>query len=148
LKTHLKKRRRWHDVLYVPHLIDVTVGQWTRHQHLSEHHYSTIGKHLETQHGNNRTKTDRLLKGLRKCNSKFDCLVYEMLYINDIKPSLNTQTDSICAKLFTWLYCTFLFPYCVSYLGSYTHRTCKYFMYFFLLYIFILHRILFRFLTW
>ena len=71
------------------------------HQRISEHRYSAIGKHLETQHGNNRTKTDHLFKVLRKCNSKFDCLVYEMLYIKDIKPSLNTQADSIRAKLFT-----------------------------------------------
>ena len=62
---------------------------------------------LKTQHGNNRTKTDHLFKVLRKCNSKFDCLVYEMLYIKDIKPSLNTQADSIRAKLFTWHFRTF-----------------------------------------
>ena len=59
------------------------VGYTARHLHqrISEHRYSAIGKHLETQHGNNRTKTDHLFKVLRKCNSKFDCLVYEMLYI-------------------------------------------------------------------
>ena len=62
--------------------------------------YSAIGKHLETQHGNNRTKTDLLFKILKKFNSKFDCLVYEMLYIKDIKPSLNTEAGSIRAKLF------------------------------------------------
>ena len=71
------------------------------HQRISEHRYSAIGKHLETQHGNNRTKTYHLFKVLRKCNSKFDCLVHEMLYIKDIKPSLNTQADSIRANLFT-----------------------------------------------
>ena len=75
--------------------------------YISEHHYSAIGKHLETQHGNNRTKTDHLFKVLRKCDSKFDCLVYEMLYIKDIKPSLNTQADCIRAKLFTWHFRTF-----------------------------------------
>ena len=60
------------------------VGYTARHLHqrISEHRYSAIGKHLETQHGNNRTKTDHLFKVLRKCNSKFYCLVYEMLYIN------------------------------------------------------------------
>ena len=86
------------------------VGYTARHLHqrISEHRYSAIGKHLETQHGNNRTKTDHLFKVLRKCNSKFDCLVYEMLYIKDIKPSLNTQADSIRAKLFTWHFRTFL----------------------------------------
>ena len=79
------------------------VGYTARHlrQRIIEHRYSAIGKHVETQHGNNRTKTDHLFKVLRKCNSKFDCLVYEMLYIKDIKPSLNTQADSIQAKLFT-----------------------------------------------
>ena len=79
------------------------------HQCISEHRYSAIGKHHETQHGNNRTKTDHLLKVLSKCNSKFDCLVYEMLYIKDIKPSLNMQADSIHAKLFTWHFRTFFF---------------------------------------
>ena len=79
------------------------VGYTARHLHqrISEHRYSAIGKHLETQHGNNRTKTDHLFKVLRKCNSKFDCLVYEMLYIKDIKPFLNTQAASIRAKLVT-----------------------------------------------
>ena len=64
----------------------------------SEHRYSAIGKHLEAQHGNKGTKIDQVV---RKCNSKFDCLVYEMLYIKDIKSFLNTQADSIHAKLFT-----------------------------------------------
>ena len=31
-----------------------------------------IGKHLETQHGTNRTKTDHLIKVLKKYNRKFD----------------------------------------------------------------------------
>ena len=79
------------------------VGYTARHLHqrISEHRFLAIGKHLETQHGNNRTQVDHLFKVLKKCNSKFDCLVYEMLYVKDIKPSLNTQGDSIRAKLFT-----------------------------------------------
>ena len=32
------------------------------------HRYSTIGKHLETQHGNKRRKIDHLFKVLRKLN--------------------------------------------------------------------------------
>ena len=39
-------------------------------------------------------------KILRKCQGKFDCLVFEMLYIKKFKPNLNVQTDSIRAKLF------------------------------------------------
>ena len=45
---------------------------------------------------------DHVFKVLKKCTSKFDWLIYEMLFIWDIEPSLNTQTDSIRAKLFTW----------------------------------------------
>ena len=41
--------------------------------------------------------------------------------------------------LFQILYIRFFFPYCVSYLGNYTHRTRKYFMYCFKFYIFVLH---------
>ena len=37
---------------------------------------------------------------LRKCQNKFDCLVFEMLFVMNLKPNLNTQTDSIRAKLF------------------------------------------------
>ena len=71
------------------------------HQHISEHRYSAIRKHLETQHGNKRAKIDHLFKVLKKCRSKFDYQIYEMLFMKDIKPSLNTQSDSIRAKLFT-----------------------------------------------
>ena len=38
---------------------------------------------------------------LKKCRTKFDCLIYEMLFIRNIKPKLNTQSDSVRAKLFT-----------------------------------------------
>ena len=37
---------------------------------------------------------------LKKCKNKFDCLVNEMLYIKQLRPPLNVQTDSICAKVF------------------------------------------------
>ena len=32
---------------------------------------------------------------LRKCRNKFDCLLYEMLFIKELKPSVNVQSDSI-----------------------------------------------------
>ena len=38
---------------------------------------------------------------LCKCSNKFDCLINEMLFIRKLKPSLNVQTDSIRAKVFT-----------------------------------------------
>ena len=37
---------------------------------------------------------------LRKCRSKFDRLIFEMLFIKELKPGLNTQ-DSVTAKLST-----------------------------------------------
>ena len=79
------------------------------HQRISEHRYSPIGKHLQTQHDNKRAKIDHLFKVLKKCRSKFDCLVYEMLFIKDIKPSLNTQSDSIRAKLLLDTFVSFFF---------------------------------------
>ena len=37
---------------------------------------------------------------LKNWNGKLDCLIYELLFIKEKKPSLNTQSDSILAKLF------------------------------------------------
>ena len=93
------------------------VGFTARHLHqcISEHCYSAIGKHLETQHDNKKPKIDHLFKVLKKCRSKFDCLIYEMLFIKDIKPSLNTKSDSICAKLFTWHFRFFFLLFLLSY---------------------------------
>ena len=45
----------------------------------------------------------RILRYWKKCNSKFDCLIYEMFFINELRPSLNVQCDSICAKVFFFL---------------------------------------------
>ena len=48
-------------------------------------------------------------RGLKKCHEKFDCLVYEMLLIKELRPRLNTQGDSISAKLFVQLVAKFPF---------------------------------------
>ena len=37
---------------------------------------------------------------LKKCNSKFDCFIYEMFFINELRASPNVQRDSIRAKVF------------------------------------------------
>ena len=37
---------------------------------------------------------------LMKCTNKFDCLVYEMFFICELRPTLNVQSDSIRAKVF------------------------------------------------
>ena len=38
---------------------------------------------------------------LTKGSNKFDCLIKEMLFIRNLKPSLIVQADSIHAKVFT-----------------------------------------------
>ena len=58
---------------------------------------SAIAKHYKNTH---ETMPQDLLKRfqeLKKCKNKFDCLVYEMLFIRALKPNLNVQSDSICA---------------------------------------------------
>jgi len=62
------------------------VGYTSRHlhQHIDEHRFSAIGKHLKNNHG---IKTI----GDLKCNGKLDCLIYKMLFIKKKKPTLNTQ---------------------------------------------------------
>ena len=37
---------------------------------------------------------------IRKCQNKFDCLIFEMFFIQELKPTLNKQCDSIRTKLF------------------------------------------------
>ena len=93
------------------------------HQRISEHRFSAIGRHLEAQHGSKRAKIDHLFRVLNKCRSKFDCLVYEMLFIRDINPSLNTQSDSIRAKLFTCHFPILIrtFSFLLFYFGYYAH---------------------------
>ena len=64
-----------------------------------EHKNSAIGRQ-SVAHGNNNLLRENQFTVLRKCQSKFDCLVFEMLFIKKLKPNLNIQTDSIRAKLF------------------------------------------------
>ena len=37
---------------------------------------------------------------MKKCMNKFDCLVNEILCIQELKPALNVQSDSLRAKVF------------------------------------------------
>ena len=53
------------------------------------------------QHGEDAKNIEKSFKVLRKCRGKYECLLYEMLFIKELKPSLNKQLDSICSKLFT-----------------------------------------------
>ena len=84
------------------------VGYTLRHLHnrVKGHNQqsSTIAKHYKNMH---RTMPEDLLKYfkvLRKGRNKFDCLVYEMLFIRALKPNLNVQSDSIRGKVFSYFF--------------------------------------------
>ena len=72
------------------------VGYTTRYLHQRVGN----GTHLE-DHGLSKSDLkDKQFPVLRKCRSKFDCLMFEMLLVKELKPGLNTQKDSVRAKLF------------------------------------------------
>ena len=78
------------------------IGYTSRHLHLpiEEDKYSVIGKHLQDKHNQRPTNLHEQFTILKKCHGKFECLIYEMLLIRKKRPTLNTQNDSIPAKLF------------------------------------------------
>ena len=79
------------------------VGYTRRHlfQRIEEHKHSAIGKHLCDAHTQRNKDLQEQFTILKKCRWKFECLIYEMLFIQEMKPELNTQPDSIKAKLFS-----------------------------------------------
>ena len=80
------------------------VGNTCRHlfQRINERKHSVTGKHLRDVHNlRNKDLRDQFTI-LKKCRRKLDCLIYEMLFIKNKKPTLNTQSDCIKAKLFIW----------------------------------------------
>ena len=78
------------------------IGYTSRHLHLriEVHKYSVIGKHLQDKQNQRPTNLHEQFTILKKCHGKFECLIYEMLLIRKKRPTLNTQNDSIPAKLF------------------------------------------------
>ena len=70
------------------------------HQRIAEHKNSAIGRHFLEAHGNNNLLKENQFTVLRKCQSKFDCLVFEMLFIKNLKPNLNTRTPYVRNVLF------------------------------------------------
>ena len=78
------------------------VGYTCRHLHqrIEEHKGSAIGNHLREQHDMEPEDIAQSFRILRKCQNKFDCLIFEMFFIQELKPTLNKQCDSIRAKLF------------------------------------------------
>ena len=61
---------------------------------------SAIAKHYKNVHGTIPQDLLKRFEVLKKCRSKFDCLLYEIHFIRTLKPNLNVQADSIRAKVF------------------------------------------------
>ena len=79
------------------------IGYTMRHLHerVEEHKQkqSSICKHYVSKHGTiPRDLTENI--SLKKMQEQFECLLYEMLFIQKEKPPLNIQSDSLRAKLF------------------------------------------------
>ena len=72
------------------------------HQRVEEHKSSSssIGKHFRDKHSLAPKVLTKNFSVLMKCTKKFDCLLYEMFFIHELRPTLNVQSDSICAKVF------------------------------------------------
>ena len=66
------------------------VGYTCRHlyQRIEEHKRSAIGKHVRDQHGRDPSDISLRFKILRKCQSKFDCLIYEAFFYKRTKANL------------------------------------------------------------
>ena len=82
--------------------VDVEYTLKHLHQRVVEHKNQSsqsIGKDLINKHRNVPKDLDRYFSVLKKCINKFDCLVYEMLLIRELTPSLDVQSESIQAKL-------------------------------------------------
>ena len=67
-------------------------------QRSDEHKGLAVGSHLREQHDLEPDDIAQIFRTLRKCQNKFDCLIFEMFHIKDLKPTLNKQSDSIRAK--------------------------------------------------
>ena len=71
--------------------------QVERHRQKAPSIYKHYAKEHNTAVPNNFSACFNVIK---KCTNKFDCLVNEMLFIQDLKPALNVQSDSLRAKVF------------------------------------------------
>jgi len=87
------------------------IGYTSRYLHLriEEHNYSVTGQRLKDKHNERPPNLHEQFATLKKFRGNFECLIYEMLLIRKKKPTLNTQNDSIPAKLFTLTFLILLF---------------------------------------
>ena len=70
------------------------------HQEIEEHKNasSSIGKRFGDKHSSAPKDLSYNFSKLKKCKSKFDCLVFEMFLLNELRPRLNVQSDTLCKR--------------------------------------------------
>ena len=61
------------------------------HQRIEEHKHSVVGKHFRDVHDLTPNNLIKNFKVTKKCRGKLECLIYEMLWIKNKRPKLNTQ---------------------------------------------------------
>ena len=74
-----------------------------------------IGQHMK-EHGENTARVDGCFKVLKNCQSKFECLLFEMFFIKDIRPSMNKQSDSLVLCNLVKIVLVYLFVCSYSYI--------------------------------
>ena len=89
--------------------VNYILGYTSHHLHLriEEHKInilSSANNYLKDQHDERPNNLQEQFAILKKCCRKFECLIYKMLLKREKDMTLNTQKDSIPAKLFT--FCT------------------------------------------
>ena len=57
------------------------------HQRVEEHKRSVIGNHVREQHGNEPCEIAKNFRVLRKCSSKFDCLILTCFLLGTLSQS-------------------------------------------------------------
>ena len=89
------------------------VGYTRRHLHqrVDEHKNasSSIGKHFCVEHSYVPNDLTRNFTILKKCKSKFDCLIYEMFLINELRPSVNVVRLNSCESVLIHFYSSMFF---------------------------------------
>ena len=61
------------------------------HQRVEENKRAAIGYHIKDEHDGDPDSIGSNFEILKKCQSKLDCLIFEMLFIRKLKPKLNKQ---------------------------------------------------------
>ena len=101
LKDTVKRRHLFIYFFSFSHRRDCSRGSNRLSQRMLLPITSSIYKHYSNEH--NTAVPDNFsarFNVIKKCTNKFDCLVNEMLCIQDLKPTLNVQSDSLRAKVF------------------------------------------------